>query len=104
MSTLRHDEQESEDHYDDRSEADDDVEKGITTMRDKKGNDKADSCATKGVEETNGEGSMVFKAVSWIVARHEKYGKFMSRVHKIIVAVRIAEKTKEQNERRSTKC
>ena len=56
----------------------------------KKGNDKSDELADDGVESIQGRG--LVKLASWIADRHDKYGAFMRRVHKMIAGVLIAEK------------
>ena len=68
----------------------DDIVKGISNREDKKGNDLSDELADKGVEAIAGMG--LVKLGKWLEARQKKYKKLMNRVHKMIVAVTIAEK------------
>ena len=71
-----------------------DIENGISNPDDKEGNDVSDKLADKGVEAIAGIG--LVKTEKWLEARQKKYRKLMSRVHKMIAAVTIAEKEEEK--------
>ena len=66
------------------------VEKGISTSKDRDGNDKSDKLADKGVEEIAGRG--LVKLGKWCEARQKQYRKLLVRVQKMIVGVTLAEK------------
>ena len=66
------------------------MRKGISTVEDKRGNDRSDENADKGVEQLAGEGLVALG--SWVTGRQIQYDRFMARIHKMIVAVTKAEK------------
>ena len=70
------------------------IENGISNPGDKEGNDVSDKLADKGVEAIAGIG--LVKLGKWLEAKHKAYRKLMSRVHKMIAAVTLAEKQKEE--------
>ena len=56
------------------------VDKRIATAKDKKGNDQADECATKGVKSLG-----LTNATLWFSRRHEAYIQLMKRIHVMII-------------------
>ena len=64
------------------------VDKGIATAKDKKGNDQADECATKGVNTLG-----LANATMWLSRRHEAYIQLMKRIH--VMIIRVLQKEKE---------
>ena len=68
-----------------------DIAAGITTEVDKKGNGKSDQLVDEGVEMINGKGLAALG--KWTADRHDRYNKCMRRVHGMIVAVTLLEKT-----------
>ena len=76
---------------------DKDVEKGISTIKDREGNDKSDKLADKGVEEIAGRG--LVKLGKWCEARQKDYRKLLVRVQTMIVGVTLAEKEERANDR-----
>ena len=73
-----------------------DVQKGISTAKDREGNDTSDKLADKAVEAIAGIG--LVKLGKWLEARQKKYKKLMARIHKMIAAVTLAEKEERQND------
>ena len=71
-----------------------DIENGISNPEDKEGNDVSDKLADKGVEAVAGIG--LVKLGKWLEARQKDYRKFLNRVHKMIVAVTVAEKEEKK--------
>ena len=78
----------------------DDIEKGISNREDKRGNDLSDELADKGVEAIAGMG--LVKLGRWLEARQNNYNELMNRVHKIIVAVTIAEQRRKEEDTQHT--
>ena len=72
-----------------------DVEKGISTTKDREGNDTSDKLADKGVEAIAGIG--LVKLGKWLEGRQKKYKKLMTRIHKMIAGVTLAEKRRKEN-------
>ena len=66
-----------------------DVTSGVA-QADKEGNDKSDEIADRGVHSIGGAG--LVKLANWAASRHDKYKKFMARIHKLIVAIASVEK------------
>ena len=62
-----------------------DVEKGISTSKDREGNDTSEKLADKGVEAIAGKG--LVKLGRWCEARHKAYRKFMVRIQNMIAGV-----------------
>lgn len=67
------------------------VAEGISTAKDRDGNDKSDKPADQGVEEIAGIGLVALG--KWFEGRWKRYRKLMIRVHKMILGVTLAEKT-----------
>ena len=67
-----------------------DIENGISNREDKESNDYSDKLADKGVEAIAGIG--LVKLGKWLEARQQKYKTLINRVHRMIVAVTLAEK------------
>ena len=54
-----------------------DIQKRISNVKDKEGDDKSDKLADEGVENIKGRG--LVKLASWIAGRHDKYGTFYQK-------------------------
>ena len=67
-----------------------DVAEGISTAKDRGGNDRSDKLADQGVEEIAGVGLVTLE--KWFEGRWKRYRKLMTRVHKMILGVTLAEK------------
>ena len=78
-----------------------DRQQGLSNNEDKEGNDKSDKLADDGVEHIQGRG--LVKLASWISDRHDMYGAFMKRVHKMITGVLIAEKERRTKDKQVSK-
>ena len=78
-----------------------DVAEGISTAKDRDGNDRSDKLADKGVEEIAGVG--LVKLGKWCEGRWKRYRKLMNRVHKMIVGSPLLERRKEPNSIPSSK-
>ena len=68
-----------------------DLAEGISTAKDRDGNDKSDKLADQGVEEIAGVGLVALG--EWFEGRWKQYRKLMLRVHKMILGVTLAEQT-----------
>ncbi len=68
----------------------DDIEKGTSNREYTRGDDLSDELADKAVEAI--AGIDLVKLGKWLEARQKNYKQLMNRVHKMIVAVTIAEK------------
>ena len=71
--------------------------KGISTSEDREGNEKSDKLADKGVEEVAGVG--LVQLGKWCEAKMKQYRKLVTRVHKMIAGVTLAEKEERERER-----
>ena len=60
------------------------IEQGLATEETKDGNDWADHCATKGIEQHQHGATQLAK---WLASRQKDYAKLMGKVQAIIVAV-----------------
>ena len=78
-----------------------DVQQGLSNKEDKEGNDKSDKLADDGVESIQGRG--LVELASWISDRHDMYGIFMKRVHKMIAGVLTAEKERRIKDKHVSK-
>ena len=73
-----------------------DIENGISNIEDGEGNDTSDKLADKGVEAIAGIG--LVKLGKWLEARQKTYRRLIVRVHKMIVAVTLAEKEERRRD------
>ena len=78
-----------------------DIATGKTIEADKFGNDNSDEAADRGVQSLGGAG--LVKLGNWTTRRHDKYKKFMGRIHKFIVAITNVEKEERENAAITTK-
>ena len=73
-----------------------DIEAGLSTAADKKGNDKSDANADDGVEMVKGKGLDALG--KWIAERHEKYTKPINIIQNTIAVVTLVEKAERKKD------
>ena len=78
-----------------------DAEKGISTSKEREGNDTSDKLADRGVEAIAGIG--LVKLGKWCEQKQTYYRKLILRVQGMIVGVTLAEKEKRKNDHKIKK-